>query len=140
MGVEQYQDYTLWINDDRGGQFGRHLTDEQLCADWQWEFPEAVNFRPSHVRDVRRDFAEGTSRERTGDRSDHGVRDASGDVVGGAPSQSHLARHGVGPGDLFLFFGLFRQVRARDEGFEFVPGTRAAHVLFGWFKWKPCTQ
>jgi hypothetical protein len=55
MGVEQYKDYTLYINDDRDGRAGRHLTDEQLCADWQWEFPGAVVFKPLHVLGVRRD-------------------------------------------------------------------------------------
>jgi hypothetical protein len=30
MGVEQYQDYTLYINDDRDGLVGRHLIDDQL--------------------------------------------------------------------------------------------------------------
>jgi hypothetical protein len=28
MGVEHYQDYTLWINDDRDGRPGRRLTDD----------------------------------------------------------------------------------------------------------------
>ncbi|MGR3539825.1 MAG: Nmad3 family putative nucleotide modification protein [Hasllibacter sp.] len=37
-------------------------------------------------------------------------------------AQSHLARGGVGPGDLFLFFGLFGGGRAR------------AHRIFGWLR------
>jgi hypothetical protein len=32
MGVEQYQDYTLYINDDRADLAGRNLSDAQLCA------------------------------------------------------------------------------------------------------------
>ena len=48
MGVEQYQDYTLWINRDHDGRRGRQLTVEQLCADWQQEFPDAVEFTPFH--------------------------------------------------------------------------------------------
>jgi hypothetical protein len=86
MGVEQYQDYTLYINDDRDGMTGRHLTDDQLCADWQHEFPDAVHFRPFHVLGVRRDFYEGRGRNPTG--SSHGVRGPSGEVTGGAPSRS----------------------------------------------------
>jgi hypothetical protein len=86
MGVEQYQDYTLYINDDRDGRKGRHLSDEQLCADWQHEFPDAVPFTAFHVVGVRRDFIKGTDGP-TG--SHHGVRDAAGDVVGGASSQKH---------------------------------------------------
>ncbi len=89
MGVEQYQDYTLWFNDDREGRQGRCLTNEQLCADWQHEFPDAVHFVPFHVQGVRRDFTEGRSRADTATGSSHGVRDAAGEVTGGAPSQQH---------------------------------------------------
>lgn len=85
MGVEQYQDYTLYINDDRDGMVGRHLSDEQLCADWQHEFPDAVRFIPFHVLGVRRDFVAGKDRD-SGTGSSHGVRGTTGDVVGGASS------------------------------------------------------
>lgn len=85
MGVEQYQDYTLFINDDRDGRVGRKLTDAQLCADWQWEFPEAVTFIPFHVKGVRRDFIAGKTREGSGGSS-HGVRGPDGLVVGGTSS------------------------------------------------------
>ena len=85
MGVEQYQDYTLYLNDDRDGIAGRHLTDTELCADWQQEFPGAVSFTPFHVRGVRRDFQKGTAQRESG--SAHGVRGTSGDVIGGAPSR-----------------------------------------------------
>lgn len=86
MGVEQYQDYTLYINDDRGALRGRRLTDEQLCADWQHEFPDAVRFTPFHVQGVRRDYIKGTDRSSwTG--SAHGVRDATGQVVAGGESR-----------------------------------------------------
>lgn len=73
MGVEQYQDYTLYINDDRDALRGRHMTDEQLCADWQHEFPDAVRFTPFHVTGVRRDFVAGKSREDSGTGSSHGT-------------------------------------------------------------------
>lgn len=44
-------------------------------------------------------------------------------------AQSHLARHGVGPGDLFLFFGLFAE-----------PGTRERHHrIFGYLKVRSAT-
>jgi hypothetical protein len=87
MGVEQYQDYTLYINDDRDGMVGRRLTDAQLCADWQHEFPGAVDFTPFHVNGVRRDFIAGKIRDGSG--SSHGVRGASGEVVAGAHSIEH---------------------------------------------------
>lgn len=68
MGIEQYQDYTLYINDDRDVRTGRKLTDEQLCADWQWEFPDAVTFIPFHVKGVRRDFVAGKCAKAKADR------------------------------------------------------------------------
>jgi hypothetical protein len=77
----------LYINDDRDGLVGRHLIDDQLCADWQHEFPEAVRFTPFHVEGVRRDFVKGKTRNAGGSR--HGVRDRSGDVIGGAPSTKY---------------------------------------------------
>jgi hypothetical protein len=88
MGVEQYQDYTLHINDDRDERAGRHLTDEQLCADWQWEFPDAVAFTPLHVRGVRRDFIAGKTRD-SGTGSAHGMREPTGEVIGGASSRKY---------------------------------------------------
>ena len=86
MGVEQYQDYTLYINDDRDGLRGRRLTDEQLCADWQHEFPDAVAFTPFHVIGVRRDFVQGKARAESAGGSSHGVRGSSGEVIGGCTS------------------------------------------------------
>ncbi len=49
-------------------------------------------------------------------------------------AQSHLAKHGIGPGDLFLFFGLYRRVEQRAARYEFVRGARASHMLFGWLQ------
>lgn len=88
MGIEQYQDYTLYINEDRGPLRGRHLTDEQLRADWQHEFPDAVRFTLDHMHGVRRDYIKGTDRS-AGSGSAHGVRDATGQVVAGGESRSH---------------------------------------------------
>lgn len=55
-------------NDDRDVRTGRKLTDEQLCADWQWEFPDAVTFIPFHVKGVRRDFVAGKCAKAKADR------------------------------------------------------------------------
>lgn len=50
-------------------------------------------------------------------------------------SQSHLASCGVDIGDLFLFFGWFRQVTQQSSrGWSFAPGTRNQHVVFGWLQ------
>jgi hypothetical protein len=43
--------------------------------------------------------------------------------------QSELDRLGIGEGDLFLFYGLYREV---DQHLEYVRGTKARHILWGW--------
>jgi len=49
-------------------------------------------------------------------------------------AQSVLAREGVSVGDLFLFFGWFRQV-ARSEGrLAYVRGAPDLHVVWGWLQ------
>lgn len=50
-------------------------------------------------------------------------------------AQGHLARQGVGRGDLFLFFGWFRRVEpAADGGWRYVAGSPHVHRLFGWLQ------
>lgn len=49
-------------------------------------------------------------------------------------AQSHLVNQGVGVGDLFLFFGLFRPVEFHDGRWRFVPKSRAVHVIWGWLQ------
>ena len=49
-------------------------------------------------------------------------------------AQSHLARNGVGPGDLFLFFGCFRRAERVGRAFRFVRNAPKLHVLFGWMQ------
>ena len=49
-------------------------------------------------------------------------------------AQSHLAAQGVGPGDLFLFFGWFRRVREGTAGWHYKPDAPDVHVLWGWLQ------
>lgn len=54
-------------------------------------------------------------------------------------AQTHLANQGVGVGDLFLFFGLFREVEEREEKkgglrFRYKPGAAPIHCLWGWMR------
>ena len=49
-------------------------------------------------------------------------------------AQSVLAREGVGPGDLFLFFGWFRRATSTGGRFRFVPGAPDLHVIWGWMQ------
>jgi hypothetical protein len=43
-----------------------------------------------------------------------------------------LRQHGVGRGDLFLFFGWFRQCELVEGAYRFVPGLPDIHVIFGY--------
>lgn len=48
---------------------------------------------------------------------------------------AHLDAMGVAPGDLFLFFGLFREtVIATDGRLRWKPGSRPRHVIWGWLQ------
>jgi hypothetical protein len=49
-------------------------------------------------------------------------------------AQGHLANQGVGSGDLFLFFGWFRQVERVADHYRFVRGAPDLHVLYGWLQ------
>jgi len=47
---------------------------------------------------------------------------------------SHLDANGVGPGDVFLFFGWFRDVEQAGGAWRFRPGGRNVHAFFGWLQ------
>lgn len=49
-------------------------------------------------------------------------------------AQSHLSNNGVGAGDIFLFFGWFRQVENASGRWRFVPRAPDLHVIFGWLE------
>lgn len=49
-------------------------------------------------------------------------------------AQAHLAGCGIGVGDVFLFFGWFRQVEHHAGRWRFVPGAQNKHVMFGWLE------
>lgn len=49
-------------------------------------------------------------------------------------AQSVLAREGVGPGDLFLFFGWFRRATSSGGRLRYVPGAPDLHVIWGWMQ------
>ncbi len=51
-------------------------------------------------------------------------------------AQSHLASFDVGPGDLFLFFGWFREVEVFKRRWRYVPGAPDRHVIYGWLQIK----
>ena len=49
-------------------------------------------------------------------------------------AQGHLDKQGVGAGDIFLFFGLYRRVEKTIHGWHFVRGAPELHVLWGWLQ------
>ncbi len=49
-------------------------------------------------------------------------------------AEGHLRRQGIGSGDIFLFFGLFREVEKASSGWQFVRGSKPVHSLFGWLQ------
>lgn len=61
-----------------------------------------------------------------------GWQPAFGQVKG---AQSHLVRQGIRRGDLFLFFGWFRETEFLDNGkLRFKPTAPDLHVIFGWLE------
>jgi len=49
-------------------------------------------------------------------------------------AERHLRNQGVGPGDLFLFFGWFRQVEQVGGSYRYVKTAPDIHVIFGWLQ------
>lgn len=49
-------------------------------------------------------------------------------------AQTHLASHDVGAGDLFLFFGWFKQVELYRRRWRYLPRSPDLHVIFGWMQ------
>jgi hypothetical protein len=49
-------------------------------------------------------------------------------------SASHLKAQGVDVGDVFLFFGWFRDVDLKDQKYRFISKGRNVHALFGWLQ------
>jgi len=50
--------------------------------------------------------------------------------IGRKPSQEY----GVGPGDVFLFFGLFRSVEKVGSQWHYVRSSQPRHIIFGWLQ------
>lgn len=49
-------------------------------------------------------------------------------------AQGHLRNNKVGPGDLFLFFGLFRRVDMRHGAYKWTANARPIHAIWGWLQ------
>ena len=62
------------------------------------------------------------------------IQGQTGLVGAGGTQQGHLRKQGVGKGDLFLFFGMFRRVEQVAGQWRFVRHAPRQHVLFGWLQ------
>lgn len=51
-----------------------------------------------------------------------------------AAAQAHLENQGIGPGDLFLFFGWFREVEQIGGVWRYKRSAPNLHTLFGWLQ------
>jgi hypothetical protein len=49
-------------------------------------------------------------------------------------AQGHLRNNNVGPGDVFLFFGLYQNVLKRNGRYEWDPDSPRRHVIWGWLQ------
>lgn len=49
-------------------------------------------------------------------------------------AEKHLENHGVGAGDVFVFFGRFRRVERTAARWQYVRSCRPVHVIFGWLQ------
>jgi hypothetical protein len=49
-------------------------------------------------------------------------------------AQGHLENQGVGVGDLFLFFGLYREATQVNGQYTWVRGSTMKHVIWGWMQ------
>ena len=47
-------------------------------------------------------------------------------------AQSHLANNSVGKGDLFIYFGWFREVEQHNQVWQFKQNTPDLHTIYGW--------
>lgn len=81
-----------------------------------------------HVRDLTRGRLDGATPA-------HNDPDFATGCFGQADgAQKHLAAHGFGPGDLFVFFGWFRDVERRNGRWAYVPGAPDRHLVYGWLQ------
>lgn len=49
-------------------------------------------------------------------------------------AQGHLLNQRIGEGDLFLFFGTFRQAELREGRYRYMPGSPEVHLIFGYLQ------
>jgi hypothetical protein len=123
------------------------ILDDQLCSlpipDKVSPTPyEKISLNGSSIAQIVEDLTHGRVRRIDGAHLDPDLRR---DALARAPrwrplfgqagaAQSHLARHAIGAGDLFLFFGCFRRAEKVAGILRFVRDAPKLHVIFGWMQ------
>jgi hypothetical protein len=134
--------------DSANGGCPSPILDSQLCslpipdAGAPTRYAEICSLNGSSIARIVEDLTRGRVRRTDGAHLDPDLRRDSVSRAAGwrpifgqaAAAQSHLARHTVGCGDLFLFFGCFRQAEQVGATFRFVPDAPKLHVIFGWLQ------
>jgi hypothetical protein len=64
----------------------------------------------------------------------HNDPDLKVGALGVTRAQAHLKKQGVGAGDVFLFWGLYRQAEKTHDGYCYARSARNEHWLFGWLQ------
>lgn len=65
------------------------------------------------------------------DKREPGWRGSFGQCLA---AQGHLRNQGVGIGDIFLFFGLFRRVNLVNGKFTYLRSSKPIHLIWGWMQ------
>jgi hypothetical protein len=134
--------------DSANGGCPSPILDGQLCslpipdAGAPTRYSQISSFNGSSIARIVEDLTHGRVRRSHGAHLDPDLRrdsiartDGWRPIFGqAAAAQSHLARHKVGYGDLFLFFGCFRQAEKARATFRFVRDAPKLHVIFGWLQ------
>jgi hypothetical protein len=134
--------------DSANGGCPSPILDGRLCslpipdAGASTRYREISPFKGSSIARIVEDLTRGRIMRGDGAHLDPDLRrDSIARTAGWRPifgqagaAQSHLSRHGIGRGDLFLFFGCFRSAEKVGGAFRFVRAAPKFHVIFGWLQ------
>jgi hypothetical protein len=134
--------------DSANGGCPSPIIDGRLCslpipdAGAPTSYAKISSFNGSSIAQIVEDLTHSRVRRRDGAHLDPDLRrDSIARAAGWRPifgqagaAQSHLTRHDIGPGDLFIFFGCYRRAQQVEGTFRFVRDAPKLHVIFGWLQ------
>ena len=105
----------------------------------------SIQYKDTNIGDFLEDLTEGLREPWTGAHTPHLDPDIRHEALPRPPewrglfgqagnAQSHLKNQGIAAGDLFLFFGLFREVHTEHGRWAFRQDAQGIHVLWGWLQ------